>query len=98
MAAGFAIETMLVGSVIWRSSGDDGALESEAGSAILATDTNIHQAIFLNGNCMDLLRPINHAALHHENGILEQRDVFRGIAIDGDNIGELTRIERADPV
>lgn len=89
---------MVVGSVICRSSGDDGILESAAGKTILTIQINIRPPIFLNGNCITSPLPINLAALHYENGILEQRDIFCGIAIDGDDVRELARIKRADPV
>ena len=39
---------------------------------------------------------INHAVFHHQGDILQRADVSQGIARDGDDIGEVSRLEDAD--
>src|SRR5205814_97274 len=35
-------------------------------------------------------------ALHHEHHFVDRRDVFQRIAVDGDDVGVVFRLERAD--
>src|SRR5436190_20968158 len=40
----------------------------------------------------------DHAAFHHERDTFEQTNILGGIALDGDDVGESSRLERTDAV
>src|SRR5207248_3224628 len=44
------------------------------------------------------LAPHHHPILHHESYLLHHRDVREGIAGDGDEVGELSRLDGADAI